>query len=168
MGEEVRSNLSISDLHLVMDNYQNILKMNTILLEQQKYIIENQKDMIKKQEGLTIKQLSVCTNIDKVITRLDDCAKNLLKTNETISSSCSSLDFSLTSKLDKTEDKIVDLKLENTKQHGSLTNKLYMALGGTAGVIISLVGLLVIVYDKYTIIQKINEKVSALLIYFNI
>ena len=163
-----QSTLTLADLHLLMENYQNILQMSTLVLEQQRHILEVEKDILKKQENLSGNQISASSDINKALDGLKYCSELIEKTNNSISASCSTINNSLASKIEKTDKSISDLQLKSVEQSNKITNKIYIGMAGSAGVIISLIGLITLVYSKYEIISEIHKMVTSLLNYFNL
>jgi len=154
--------LGLSDLRLLMDNYQNIVQMNAILLEQQKQVTDLQKDILKKQDDISKAQFQVCNSMDIVATKLDNCAENFLKINEHSLQTYAKINDTLIHNFDKVEDKIEVIHIDNTKDHSGITNKIYVALVGSGIVIASLITLLLTVYDKYKIVSHIQTMVQEL------
>ena len=117
-------NLTRDDLVLLMDSYRNHFAMNQTLLGQLSKIIDNQTSITQKQDTIISKQSNVCD-------RLSECADKLASANDKIDGM----------KEDIVE-KIYESSLENTKEHGSVKNKIYVGMVGSALIIIALIGLL--------------------------
>lgn len=167
MNQKSDSYLHFSDLKLLMDNYQNVVKLNTILLEQQKQIIELQKDIIKNQGGIIKDQDNLGDKVEKVITRLDLGTEQLKQVNENykcLETSLHSRFDAAVIKVEDTKQSIDNCKLDMVQQHSGLTLRLYIALGGSIAIIITLITLLVSTYDKLNAIQNIQNMIHKIMI----
>jgi len=165
---ETKTSLEAFDLRLVMDNYRNLLQMSTILVEQQKQLMDTQRQILEKHENVSIKQATVCVALDKIITSLDDCAKELITVNKSVGDMCHELSSTLEDSFEKSNETLVDVRVDNTKEHSSIKNKIYVAMGGTAAAIVSLVTLFILLMERNTILSQVSENISKLLSYFNI
>lgn len=168
MSGDNETNLKFTDFKLIMDNYQNMIQLNTILLEQQKQLMELQNQIVSRQDNISAKQNKLCDKTNIVIDKLDTCIENLLSTNNIIQTSYKNIDTSMTTKLNQNKDKIEMFHLDTTKQHGKITNKVYISMIGMGTIVIGLVGLLMTVYNKYDIINKTQKMIEQLIVYFNI
>ena len=130
--------LTIGDLQMMMDSYQNMFLMHKTVLDQQTTMSEMLKDIIKKQDEISGKQMSTCTNLQSVAKGLDDCLVNLKDTTN-----------SLNHFEDKMRDKVEDVKTvvnnhdkESVKTHGTIINKVYLAWGISGSIILGLLALI--------------------------
>lgn len=156
-GDKDTSLLGLSDLRLLMDNYQNIVQMSTILLEQQKQVIDLQKNMLQKQDNISKQQYEVMNDIRTVVDKLDKCTISLVKSNESIQDMYKQINNSIIVRSEKAEDKIEQLRLDSAKEHSGIVNKIYIAWGGTAAAIVSLASLFIVVYNKYDVVKDIHK-----------
>ena len=155
--------LGLSDLRLLMDNYQNIVKMNTILLEQQKQVVDLQKNILNKTDEIARTQIQVCNTLNNVASILDTCADKFIKlTNDTLSTYVK-INDNITHNFNKVKDKLITVNIDNAKEHSGIKNKIYVAMVGSGAVVVSLITLLIIVYDKYQIIANIEYIVNQIL-----
>lgn len=168
MSGDNETNLKFTDFKLIMDNYQNMIQLNTILLEQQKQLMGLQNQIVSRQDIISTKQSKLCDKTDTVIDKLDVCVDSLLTTNDTIQTSYRTLDTSITAKLNQNKDKVDEFHLDVTKQHSKISNKIYVGMGAMGTIIIGLIGLLMTVYNENDIIYKTKEMIEQLLVYFNI
>ena len=162
------SSLSPEDLKLLMGNFQNIIQMNTILVEQQKNLITAQNRILEKQDQITTKQNSTCNQLSKIADKLDECANNLKLTNDSIQNSCASIDTHISTKLDDTSKNVEAWKLDVVKQHSSINKNVYIAWGGMVTVILGLIGLLISAYERSGVITQIHETLQQLAQYFHL
>lgn len=160
--------LSSEDIKLLMGNYQNIIQMSTILLEQQKQLLSIQNQVLQKQEILTSDQNVTHTQLGGVNEKLEGCIKNIQSTHDTIQTSCVNIDKSISDKLTDTKQQVQELKIDTVKQHASINKNVYIAWVGTGTIILALVGLLISIFDKYNTIDKIFEIVNQLSHYFSL
>ena len=162
------SSLSPEDLKLLMGNFQNIIQMNTILIEQQKSLISAQNQVIQKQDQITNKQNTTCIQLDKIATKLSECADNLKATNESIQTSCGNIDNHISGQLAETNKSVESWKLDVVKQHSSINKNVYIAWGGMVTIIIGLLSLLIAAYERFGIINQIHQTLQQLVQYFHL
>lgn len=112
-----KSGLDREDLFLLMKSYENNIQQNTIVVEQLKHILETQKIL--------------CTQINEMIDKLGGYTNKLTQFESTACKEISNL------KVDMSKN-----RTDSAKEHSGLNLKLYVAWGGTALVIISLISLL--------------------------
>lgn len=167
-GIDDNTGLSFGDLKLLMDNYQNMIQLNTVLLEQQKHVIELQHEIIRRQDSISIKQNTTCNKLDNIATTLATCVSTLQETIKNTTNSCADIESNLGNKVGNTGNKVDSLHLDMVKQHSKITNKIYVALGGSVLVILALVGLLITAYGKYDVLTDIHEMVQRILLFFNL
>jgi len=155
--------LHFSDLKLLMDNYQNVVKLNTILLEQQKQIIELQKEILKNQNNILCEQTDICKKLNNVVTKMDICASHF----KDIEDDYKSLDAALhsrfndsTLKSDVIKESIDNINLDMVKQHSGISLKIYAAWGGSIAIILTLITLLTTSYSKLESIIEMLQKLT--------
>lgn len=162
------SSLSLSDIKLLMENYQNMIQLNTILLEQQKQLIELQHQVLKKQDLIISGQNTTIEKLNSIVNKLENCTKNLQEINQEIKESYSNIGHDMTSQFQKTEDKDTDWKLDVVKQHSGINRNIYIAWGGMVAIILGLISLLVNTYEKFSVLENINELLDKLISYFKL
>jgi len=167
MAQDLQS-LNKDDLYLLMESYRNMIQMHSTLVEQQKQIIDLQNHILAKQDAIASKQTQSCDQLKGVAEKLEACAANLLKTNDTITSTSMSLDKTMSNGLDLVKDKIGGGQLELTKQHSGINVRLYVAMGGMATIIIGLIGLLMALSGKFDLITEIHKAIHVLLTHFSL
>lgn len=134
--------LNFSDLKLLMDTYQNMIQLNTILLEQQKRVIELQQSIIKKEETNSIKQEQIYVKIDDVGKNMFSCIKNLEEINKSMKISHDDLYKKVCEEFKESSSTLTSVKVENIQQSSSIKNKIYIAFVGMGIIIITLLGVL--------------------------
>lgn len=170
--------LHYSDLKLLMENYQNVIKLNTLLLEQQRQLLELQKDLAKNQNVISERQAKIRDKIHTMIDKVDNQYEKMTQTFPTIESSQivhKNIEDALHGRFDSTIIKIDNAKsavdsmnLDMTKQHSGVTNKLYVALVGSALIILALIGMVTSMADKYRILHNMHEALDKIMIFFKI
>lgn len=155
--------LNKEDLFLLMESYRNMIQMHTTLAEQQKSIIDLQNKIISKEDEIYSKQGKTIDHLEKVSKSLEDCSNKLIRTNDTIHDSCSSLERTLSSNINSVGNRVGDNHLESTKQHSGINSRLYISMGAMAAIIISLVSLAIGLVEKYDILVSIQHTVAAIL-----
>ena len=154
---EISNQFSFIDLRLLLDNYQNIMQMNTVMLEQQKQLLISQKELIGKEEDTHINQIRFQSNMGSIIEKTNLCIQNLSEMHDIVTDVYTKLNSLVTQKFDIIENKLEKIHISTIKEHGGISNKIYYALIGSVTVIISLVALLKVVYSKYEIIKNIEK-----------
>ena len=162
MAEENKSTLGLADLRLLMDNYQNIVQMNAILLEQQKQVVDLQKDILKKEDDISKTQIKVCNTMNNVASRLDVCADKFLNLTNNTMNTYSKINDSILKNFDKVESKIESIHIDNTKEHSGITNKIYVGMVASGAAVVSLISLILVVYGKYEILSNIQNMVTEI------
>ena len=126
--------LSRDDLFLLMQSYKNTVESNTILLEQQKLLLDQHNEIIRKEADL----LNIVYKVLEKCEGLPDLKTDL-------------------------ENKITTCHSESTKERSDLkTNTIYI-IAGMSSVVLSLIGLVVIIWSKLDIIEKIAKHLGVLL-----
>lgn len=162
------SSLSSEDLKLLMGNFQNIIQMNTILVEQQKNLISVQNQILQKQDVITTKQNTVCNKLAKIADKLDEYSNNLKDTNDSIQKSCVNIDTHISEQLTNNAKSVENWKVDVVKQHSAINKNVYIAWGGMVTVILGLIGLLIAAYERSAVITQIHEILQQLSQYFHL
>lgn len=149
--------LSFADLKLVMDNYQNLIQMNAIMLEQQKQVVDLQKDITKKHDDITKTQYQLYTTLEVIADKFETYNKNVTQFNNDAKTTFIQANDSIQGTMQTIDGKIETVHIDNTKEFGKISNKIYVGMIGSAAIIVSLITLLMVVYDKYTIVSDIKE-----------
>lgn len=113
------------DLMLLLSSYENSIKLNSTLLEQQGQLVKHTNEVVEKQK-------KICESISK-----------------------SSRIFESTIKL--IEEKLTENKIDSNENYNSLKNRLTILNGSLSVVIISLIGVIFILLEKYDIIKEIAK-----------
>jgi hypothetical protein len=165
------SYLHFNDLKLLMDNYQNVVRLNTILLEQQKQIVELQKELVLNQRSILKDQGCMCERIDKVIGKIDLCSDNFKQIencNKLLDADLHARFNDTITKVDNIRDSIDDVKLDMVKQHSGISLKLYGALGSSIAVILGLLTFLISTYDKFKILDNISDMLHKIMVFLKV
>ena len=171
--------LHYADLKIVMETYQNVVQLNTILAEQQKQILELQKDLVKSQIIVSDKQQKINERIEGMIKEIE---KETQKFHDELKQVSSDLhnrfnisETSMHSRFDITDGKIIESKgkldkmnLDIVKDHGNLRNKMYVAYVGFGLIILTLLGIIVSAVERFSLIGHINEMVSKIITFLKI
>jgi hypothetical protein len=157
--------LNKEDLYLLMESYRNMIQMHSTLVDQQKRIIHLQNNIMEKQNGISENQIKTCNQLDGITDKLEDCSVNLAKTNENITGACTDLDKSLTSNVGNIHEKLGNNQLEITKQHSGINNRIYVAMGIMATIVIGVTTLAIGLLDERDLIQEISQVMQQVLIY---
>ena len=175
MQDKEAIHLHFSDLKLLMENYQNVVQLNTILLEQQKQIIDLQKDLVKSQTTISDRQSKVYSNIDGLINKINAQNETFTQLNNLVQSKASDMDTAFHGRFNTTDQKVDEAKsivtsmnLDVTKQHSGITNKLYVALVGSGLIILALIGLLTTTFERFKVLGNIHEMVDKIMHFLNV
>ncbi|MFW9872281.1 MAG: hypothetical protein ACFFG0_04190 [Candidatus Thorarchaeota archaeon] len=169
--------LHFNDLKLLMDNYQNVVQLNTLLLEQQKQILDLQKELVKNQSNVTNNQLKINDKIENMIKKveaetfsfhqqvkeLDSALHNRFNSSE---ESMHGRFDSTDGRIDNTKQSIDNVNLDMVKQHSGLSMKMYVGYVGTILIILALIGLVTTSIEKFSLlthIHKIVENIATFL-----
>ena len=125
------ADITQNDLNLMMQSYENMILMHKTVLDQQTTMTELLGEVVKNQSNISTKQMSVCTTLEGVVKQLDTCSVQLSKSQEKMDTT----DKSLTKDLNTHN-------VESVKEHGKITNKIYIAFGLSGTIILGLIGLL--------------------------
>lgn len=166
--KEMSEQFSFADLRMLLDYYQNIMQTNTIMLEQQKQLLITQKDMIRKGDDSFKHQMNFQSNMALVIDKTNLCIQNLSEMHNIVTDVYTKLNNLITNKFDRIENKLEKININTTKDHGKISNKIYIALGGSITIILSLIALLNVVYSKYEIVKNIEKMTYDIFQYLNI
>lgn len=161
MPDELK-HLNKEDLFLLMESYRNMITMHSTLAEQQKQIIDLQNKIINKQDGLSLKQTQSCNQLRMITDEVRQMSGGLTTTNDNLQKSCSLLDKNIVSTMTTINERISESKLDVTKQHSMITNRIYITMGVMSTIIIGLITLAVGLTDKFDMISKIYEILKVL------
>lgn len=171
--------LHYGDLKLVMETYQNVVQLNTLLVEQQKQILELQKEILKAQNTVSEKQYKINDRIERMIKNMEKETDNFhqeVKGLETaLHTRFDLVDSSIHGRFDLSDGKISDTKqsvdsmnLSMVKEHSGITNKLYVALVGSVLIVLALIGLLTTSLEKFSLIEHVHTAVEKIVLFLNI
>jgi len=125
--------LSKNDLFILMESYKNNIQLNTTLLEQQKQLLIMNASAIDKQKEF-------CETLDRFIQNVTSCSEkmnvNYTKLTKLIEDKSNTITSQITNGC-------ADSKVE----HSGIRLRIYMAMIGMGGIIISLISL-AITYSK--------------------
>lgn len=137
--------LNKQDLFILMESYKNNIQLNTTILEQQKQILILNDQFIEKQRDL-------CKSVDELIDRLSNCSKVLAENHTFLTNSIKDMSNSINYSLSTMSQ---DLKIEAANSHAKLSvdhsklgTKIYVAMGGMIGIIVSLITLFAVFFHK--------------------
>jgi hypothetical protein len=157
MSDEKTVHLGLADLRLLMDNYQNIIKMTAVLLEQQKQVIDLQHQTLSKQDIATTKQLQVCNSLENIIGNINTCNEKVVKSADAVEASTTAI-----------KEKINKLQISTTTEHSGINNRIYISMGGMITIIISLIGLLTMFYNRFELIHIMHDSIQNILTHLGI
>jgi hypothetical protein len=119
--------LSKNDLFILMESYKNNIQLNTTLLEQQKQLLIMNASAIDKQKEF-------CETLDRFIQNVTSCSEkmnvNYTKLTKLIEDKSNTITSQITNGC-------ADSKVE----HSGIRLRIYMAMIGMGGIIISLISL---------------------------
>ena len=142
MNGSVEKSLSREDLTLLMESYRNTIELHTTLLEQQKQVLEFQHTIINKQDVILGKQSKVYDQLSILANSLGSCATNIDESNKSMIKTLSLIKKDVEDEVEKVGTKLEKTRLDNVIQHSAITNKIYIGMVGSAGIIVMLIGLI--------------------------
>ncbi len=167
--------LHFNDLKLLMENYQNVVQLNTLLLEQQKQIIALQKELVQSQTTISDRQSKVNDKISNLISKADSQNNTFQQLNNLVQIKTKDLDSAFHGRFDIEARKIDDTKalvnsmnLDMVKQHSGLTNKIYIALVGSGVIILALIGILTESLKDFKAIEVLHVMINKIMIFLKI
>lgn len=170
-----QSSLSPGDLKLLMGNFQNIIQMSTILVEQQKQLLESQQRVIGNQDGINTNQNEAYKQLMTMTNKLSECADHLDETNESMKNLFSTLQTTIsndlstiTGKLNTASTKHITWEKDVAKQHTAINKNVYVAWVGMGTLVLGLIGLLITAYERSDILKDIFEIVKEISQYFHL
>ena len=153
-----------SDLVLLMESYNNMMRMHETVLSQQTEIIEMQKKITEKQDSTITKQGTTCSKLSTVVSRLDDCA---IKLKETYSA-LNTVEDNIVYKVEDTKSIITDYSIKSIEAHSSIKNKIYLGWIGMGTLAIGLMAIITMLLDRPNKIEEIYKVVNSIARYFGL
>lgn len=132
---------SRDDLLLLMQSYENTIKLNTTLLEQQKRVIEDQTKILEKMVNLTNITDTIADKQKELIDEVDDKVRELQ------------------TKVNDIQTSISENRIESIKGHGTTKNRLIFVYAGLTSIFVSLISL---VYSSYSNFPRIIEILTSI------
>lgn len=160
--------LASTDIMLLMENYQNIMQMNTILQQQQKQLIDLQNKLVDKQEQILKDQGEVVRELASIGDKLLVCSKNLEETNKSIKNCCDNMEQSISGKLTSMNKGDEAWRLDVVKQHAGINKNVYVAWGAMGTIVLGTIALLITAYEKYAILEEVSKLINQLVQYFHL
>ena len=124
--------LSRDDLFLLMQSYKNTVESNTVLLEQQKKLLEQHNVIIEKQKDVT----DVLNKVLEKFGTVGDMKGEVLE-------------------------QLNERHLSCVQDHGSIKQRMIFIYAGIGVVTVSLVGLVITVFNKMELIEKIAKHLGV-------
>lgn len=128
MSEDITKN----DLKIYMDSYENMILLHKTVLDQQTTMTELLSEVVNNQNKISEKQMKTCTTLQGITTKLDECSTKLTVGGEKLDTTT-----------DKLKEKLSDHDKESLKEHNKIKNRLYIAYGLSATIILGLIGLMI-------------------------
>ena len=167
MTDELK-HLNKDDLYLLMESYRNMIDMHNTLVNQQKMMIEIQSKSTDKQELSLLQQNKNVETLNKISEKLDVC----IKTHNDLISKLTSEHEGISNKLSDGIEKLRELLNKNhldvTKQHSTMTNKIYISMIGMATIVLALIGMAVSLIERFSILNNMQYLLNKIASYFNI
>jgi len=142
--------LSRDDLFLLMQSYENTIKLNTMLLEQHKQLIEDQNKILTKQIESTTKLSTIFEGIETIGSTLSDSLQEIRERKNDIEQV-----------KDVIQEKMNDYHVENVKHFGSIKLGMNITYVAIASLVVSLIGLTYTVFTKLELLEKISHALGV-------
>ena len=149
-----QNNLSKDDLFLLMESYKNTIQMQTTLLERQTIIAGKIDTLIETNKNISEALKEAGKNFNESVIEVTAKLAPLssieasLKDATTKLSNVANLETNIKNEITT---KLSGTVLDYTKQHNTIRNQLYGALVGMVVMVVSLIGMVVNVFDKLRI-----------------
>ena len=142
--------LSRDDLFLLMQSYENTIKLNTMLLEQHKQLIEDQNKILTKQIESTTKLSNIFNGIEAIGATLSASLEEIRERKNDIDQVKETIN-----------QKLNEQHLEQIKLFGSLKMGLNITYVAITSLVISLLGLSYTVFTKLELLEKISKSLGV-------
>ena len=162
------SSLASTDIMLLMENYQNIMQMNTILQQQQKQLIDLQNKLLYTQSDIAKTQTDTVNQINKIVEKMADCACNIQDISKILKSSFNNIEDSVLTKIEESDKSVDAWRVDTIKQHNSINKNVYITWGVMCTIIIGGIGLLITSYEKFSSLDQIINLLHQLIKYFQL
>lgn len=164
MTEMTEKNFTKDDLVLLMESYNNMMKMHETVLNQQGQIIDMQQKITEKLDSTITKQGSACNQLNAVASKLDDCINKLQTTYDTLDK----IEDNIVYKVEDTKTMITNHNTKAVEEHASLINKIHLGWIGMGSLGGGLVTIIIMLLSRPDKIDSIYQMVSAMSTYFGL
>jgi uncharacterized coiled-coil DUF342 family protein len=127
-------NLTKDDLVLLMESYRNMIQLHSTILDRTNKTTEMLDKVVAKQDMLLTKQASLCNKLGKCVEKLNEAGTKIDNTADKIDNAGKEI-----------RQKIDTHNLSSVKDHGRITNKIYVGWIGMGSIIIALISLIFII-----------------------
>ena len=153
---------------LLMENYQNIMQMSTIVQQQQNQLIALQNKLATKQDSIAQKQDDSIHEMDKIAASIKVCSDNLAITNQSIITCCKSIEDIIGAKFEYLDISLNEWKVDNVKQHSAINRNVYIAWGAMGTIVLGVIALLITAYEKFALLDDVHKLLNQLIQYFHL
>jgi len=160
--------LQFSDIALILDSCKNILQMTTVIIEQQKHMIELQQRTLEKQEYINQRQNEASEKLIRLLGKIENYTSKVVDIYSETKSNYSEIRDYIQGKMDDFSSDQEQQRLENVTWFGKLSNKIYIGMIASASIVASLIAVLIIVYEKYKILDDIVAMLQKIVIHFGL
>jgi len=142
--------LSRDDLFLLMQSYENTIKLNTMLLEQHKKLIEDSNKILSRQIESTTKLGVIFDGIETIGSTLSHSLQEIRDRKNDIDQVKETV-----------HEKMNSYHLEHIQLFGSLKTGLNITYVAITSLVISLLGLIYTVFTKLELLEKISSALGV-------
>ena len=147
MNDKLKADLSASmskeDLFFLLESYENTIRLNTTLLEQQNKLLDQHGELLKQQNDIN-------ANLKVVLNNFSDYSKDISELHAKVVEGLSAININQ-----------AECRKECSTEHGGLTIRAYVGWVGMAAIIISLITLLISTFDKFSLIHDIAKHLGV-------
>ena len=143
---DIDKKLDLTDLKIMMETYQNMVQLNTILVEQHKQILEFQQRLLIKLDNISTKQIEINDKLKSVVSEMVDLGIDIEKANECATKS----------------------EISSVINTSGINRNIYIAWVGSFGIIASLITLFYTTINKFDTLKEINDMCIKILKHLNI
>ncbi len=162
------NDLNRDDLFLLMQSYENTIRLNTMLLEQHKKLLEDHNIILDKQIEAASNLSTIMDNVAGHSEKIESVENRVMSSLEEVSSLLRDSTREVINRKDdittsKTElqEKINSNHIENIQLLGGLKTRLVTTYVLIGGLVVSLVGLTYNVVTKLEIVKDIAAKLGV-------
>jgi len=156
------------DLYLMMESYNNMVKLNTILVEQQKALLKQNDNLQSKSAEILNSILKISENltkalndIDRVMSQSKDCSKQCLSKFSDVREKLEVYKGDVITLRESISSDTVDSNKDVVEKFSSLKLNLVVIYSVLGSIVVSLISMLYMTYSKFELIREIAKHLGV-------